>query len=75
MSEQPYRIRVGTDLYWTPEMHEGRQYNGCSADIFGISMMLFMMFFGCRPFMIAEKSSKNYRIFMNQRTIRYWETF
>ena len=40
----------GTLSYMAPEIHEGRPYRGSEVDLFALSIIIFMLFAGHRPF-------------------------
>ena len=41
---------LGTLNYMAPEIHEGRAYQGSSVDLFALSIIIFNLLAGHRPF-------------------------
>ena len=45
---------LGTPNYMAPEIHEGRAYQGSSVDLFALSIIIFSLLAGHRPFEKAK---------------------
>ena len=54
--------RVGTSIYFAPEIHDGQAYSATQADLFAAGMILFLMVVGHMPFQKADKRDDLYNM-------------
>jgi serine/threonine protein kinase len=65
---------VGTLRYMAPEMLLGQAYQGDKADIFALSVVLFIMRSAHPPFIRAMKNDPNYRALLDNPQ-KFWRAF
>ena len=63
---------VGTDVYYTPEMHAKLPYNAYQADLFALGVTLFTMISGNMPFVSAKKTDSIYSLIANEHFRDFW---
>jgi len=51
---------LGTSGFRAPEIYEGKEFDGRSADLFAAGVTLFKMFFGFMPFMTTNLKKPSY---------------
>lgn len=63
--------KVGTEGFKAPEIDQGK-YNGQKADIFGLGVILFVLYVGSPPFITTKPSDKIYKIIINKNYEKFW---
>lgn len=73
----PYRhsmkFLVGTSIYFSPEMHQRKPYNGYQSDLFALGMVLFMLVGGCLPFPSASDKDPYYCHIIKGDFSEFWK--
>ena len=64
---------VGTQIYFPPEIHEGRIYSGEQADLFATGVILFCMVTGHMPFVQADQHDRYYLHFYKKDMQSFWQ--
>ena len=62
----------GTAGYMTPQQLAKRRYSGKHADLFAVSVILFMMVTQCQPFEKAEVTDPCYRLIAGNKPKAFW---
>ena len=65
----------GTLGYMPPEQHARKSYNGKSADLFALAVVLFMMLTQCQPFDQAKVTDKYYRLIAGNKPSFFFKIF
>ena len=63
---------IGTYYYRAPEMHLNELYSGSAVDIFGIAIVLFILYSGVSPFAEATKDDPFYKLIVVKRIDLFW---
>ena len=64
---------VGTKGYQSPEIVNKREFDGKSADVFALGVILFSMVFGAKPFVEASAKDNLYRPIANNNFDNFWK--
>ena len=56
-----------------PEIREGQTYDGKSADIFSLGVVLYTMIQGTHPFSQASKDESFYKLLIRRERKEFWE--
>jgi serine/threonine protein kinase len=56
--------RVGSPPYWSPELMLNYEYSGVKADLYAMGIILFVLVFGCRPFVEAKLSDTLFHLLL-----------
>jgi serine/threonine protein kinase len=64
--------KVGTSIYFAPEIHDGEAYSATQADLFAAGMILFLMVVGHMPFSQADKNDDLYKLRREDDFDAFW---
>ena len=64
---------LGTFITKSPEIYEGKPYDGIKADIFALGVLLFTLTVGSLPFKSATNKDKFYKKIKNLGLDKYWK--
>lgn len=77
INNQPILLKthVGTQGYESPEVVEGKEYDGFKNDIFASGVILFILTFGFPPFRGARKNDYYYRYYYFKSSDSFWQKY
>lgn len=65
--------KVGSKCYWSPEMFTRLPYNGVKADLYALGIILFILTFGCCPFLVPNLSDSLFKILV-RNPVEFWKS-
>jgi len=67
---------LGSPMYMAPEIINREKYQGMTADLFAVGVILFSMRAGHQPFdQMASKEDMFYKLIINHRLDLFWKTW
>jgi len=73
VNESKFKGQIGTLNYMAPEILEYKEFDGKTADIFALGIILFCMVMGHLPFSQAKYNDPLYKFFIMENERRFWE--
>ena len=64
---------VGTKPFMAPEILKGIPYKGEAADLFSLSVLLFVLVAGAPPFSVAKEDDDYYKYICQKNWSIYWK--
>lgn len=68
-------IAVGSQEYNAPEINMDKLYLGEKADVFSLSVCLFLMVMGCAPFREATNKDAYFKLLSKKDKTAYWAIY